>query len=495
MGHFAGIVRSATMAFFGAFFAIAALTISLGFAGVDTAAAASKAKSKAAAAAAPASEADQAKQNSDQSRRAYDAGIKSYSASKYQPAVDELSGALRGGGLGSAEMAKALYVRGLAYKKLSKPGLAISDLTSALWLKNGLGESDQKNAISERAEAYRLAGLGDGNSGAESVAVANPNPAPAGAKAAAPTPAAPVAASETPAPAKSKKKMPPAAAVAPPVAAPAVTEVTRQSPDSQSARDAANARKLASMPIETGGLQSAAAGSLVTDNARVSALDASKVAASAAVSVPAAAAPVALATPVIPAPIPTAAAAPAVDAAPVLSAAPIETAAAPATGAGLALPKSVTGFFSNMFGSTAKPAEAQAATAPLTTASTSPALTPSSAMDAPLVAGQKAASGKAVQQAGSPPVQTAAAAQPKGKYKIHIAAVRSRAEAEALAQKLASQNGTALKNRTPVVDEAVIGSMGTFYRVRVGSYATADEPRGVCNTLRTSGFDCLVVTN
>ena len=92
-------------------------------------------------------------------------------------------------------------------------------------------------------------------------------------------------------------------------------------------------------------------------------------------------------------------------------------------------------------------------------------------------------------------MQTAAAAQPKGKYKIHIAAVRSRAEAEALAQKLASQNGTALKNRTPVVDEAVIGSMGTFYRVRVGSYATADEPRGVCNTLRTSGFDCLVVTN
>ena len=89
----------------------------------------------------------------------------------------------------------------------------------------------------------------------------------------------------------------------------------------------------------------------------------------------------------------------------------------------------------------------------------------------------------------------AAAKMPAGKYKLHIAAVRSRAEAEALAQKLSSQQGGALKSRMPVVDEAVIGSMGTFYRVRVGSFATPDESRGVCNSLRSSGFDCLVVTN
>jgi cell division protein FtsN len=51
-----------------------------------------------------------------------------------------------------------------------------------------------------------------------------------------------------------------------------------------------------------------------------------------------------------------------------------------------------------------------------------------------------------------------------------------------------------LGSRRPVVDEAVIGSMGTFYRVRVGPYANAKEPRQLCGTLRTSGFDCLVVT-
>jgi cell division protein FtsN len=83
----------------------------------------------------------------------------------------------------------------------------------------------------------------------------------------------------------------------------------------------------------------------------------------------------------------------------------------------------------------------------------------------------------------------------KGKYKIHIAALRSRAEAEALAQQLVAQHGADLSNHVPSVDEAVIGSMGTFYRVRVGGYASQEEPRGVCNKLRSSGLDCLVVTN
>ena len=60
---------------------------------------------------------------------------------------------------------------------------------------------------------------------------------------------------------------------------------------------------------------------------------------------------------------------------------------------------------------------------------------------------------------------------------------------------LSSKHSAAFPNRAPIVDEAVIGSMGTFYRVRIGSYASADEPRGLCNTLRNSGYDCLVVSN
>ncbi len=483
MGHFAGTARSAML--------VAMSVASLAFGLADDAQAAAK-KSKAAPPVAPATEADQAQHQSAQTRQAYEAGIKSFSAGKYQPAVDELSGALRGGGLGSSEMAKAMYVRGLAFKKLNKTGLAISDLTSALWLKNGLGESDQKNAISERAEAYRIAGLGDGNSGADRVVVANPNPTPAGAKLAEPVvaaSAAPAATAAAAAPAHSSKKkgVSQTPVALPPSTAPVVAEVTRQSPDSQSARDAANARKLASVPVETGGLQSVAAGSLVSDASRFAATPA------AVTTVPEAVAAAVVASPAISVPMPGAVTPNVTAPAPVLSAVPIETASVSAADStsGLSLPKSVTGFFSNMFGGAAKSvetksAETTATSVPITTASTTPAAAPTATSAAPVTA-QKSV----VQQS----TQQDSAAQSKGKYKIHIAAVRSRAEAEALAQKLTAQNGAALKNRAPVVDEAVIGSMGTFYRVRVGSYATADEPRGVCNTLRTSGFDCLVVTN
>ena len=476
MGQFNSTVRGCALAIFG----VSILTIGFVIAGTDSADAA-KAKAKPGAPAAPASEAQQQQQGAALTRQSYESGIKSYSAGKFQPAVDELSGALRGGGLGSAEMAKALYVRGLAYKKLSKPGLAISDLTSALWLKNGLGEADQKNAIAERGEAYRLAGLGDGNSGNDSVSVADPNPAPAGAKAAAP---AIDAAAATPAkPAKPAPAAKQAAVVPAGGPAQAPVEVTRQSPDSESARDAANARKMASTPVETGGLQSAVVGSLIGDQARAPA-------ATVAPAVIALATPAAI--PAVPAP------------APVLAAAPIET-ASPSNTSAIATTdgamKSVTGFFSNMFGGGSKANAPEPAVAPVTTASTSPPATTSSWSNATSVANgapkAKAATAATAAATGQQAVAAAPAPAmtPGGKFKIHIAAVRSKAEAEALAQKLSSQNGATLKSRSPVVDEAVIGSMGTFYRVRVGSYATAEEPRGVCNTLRASGFDCLVVTN
>jgi SPOR domain len=504
MGHFSGTARAALLAGCGA-----AAVIFTGLAGTDFAAAAEKSKTKAAAPAAPVTEADQKQQIAAQTRQAYEAGVKSYSAGKYQPAVDQLSGALRAGGLGSAEMAKAMYVRGMAYKKLSKPGLAISDLTSALWLKNGLGEADQKSAMAERSEAYRLAGLGDGNTGNDSVSVADPNPVPAGSKASVPAAPAVAAAVPTSAVKTSGKKVKPTAAapaVAAPVAAPVAAEVTRQSPDSEAARDAANARKLAATPVETGGLQSIAAGSLISNaSPSAAAVPAGVTAAIAPVpplATPAVTAPVAVAAamPNIPAPIPIASS----PATPVLAAAPIEgmPSADVTVASKSSAPNTVTGFFSNLFGggSTAPAPQpvTQSATTPVTTASTTPAAAPSNGSDSTSVANgaaKKSAAAQAAPQAVAAAPVSAAAVQPSGKYKLHIAAVRSRGEAEALAQKLASQNGAALKSRIPVVDEAVIGSMGTFYRVRVGSYANAEEPRGVCNTLRTSGFDCLVVTN
>jgi cell division septation protein DedD len=103
-------------------------------------------------------------------------------------------------------------------------------------------------------------------------------------------------------------------------------------------------------------------------------------------------------------------------------------------------------------------------------------------------AGQNLSTGALAPSAPTP------AATLKGKYKLQVAAVRTRAEADDLAQRLRSQYGADLGGREPLVDEAVIGGFGTLFRVRVGPYADEKEPNKLCNTIKLGGFDCLVVT-
>jgi SPOR domain len=82
-------------------------------------------------------------------------------AGKTDQAVSSLSGAIAGGNLPPAVMARALYLRGAAHRKQAKPAQAISDLTSALWLKGGLSDTDRADATQQRTAAYSEAGLGD----------------------------------------------------------------------------------------------------------------------------------------------------------------------------------------------------------------------------------------------------------------------------------------------------------------------------------------------
>ncbi len=86
---------------------------------------------------------------------------KALDAGKADVAVDQMNSLLATGGLDSGAMARAMMLRGLAYKKQGKPAQAISDLQSALWLKGALSEKDHSRAIQARAEAYREAGLGE----------------------------------------------------------------------------------------------------------------------------------------------------------------------------------------------------------------------------------------------------------------------------------------------------------------------------------------------
>ncbi len=91
-------------------------------------------------------------------QQAFDAGIKAYGVGKNEEALRAFEAAIRGG-LPSAQMPRMLYYRGLAFRKLGKPGFAVSDLTSALWLKPGLSEAERADAIKVRALAYNEAGI------------------------------------------------------------------------------------------------------------------------------------------------------------------------------------------------------------------------------------------------------------------------------------------------------------------------------------------------
>ena len=93
---------------------------------------------------------------------AYSSGVKAYQAGKFDAAVASMNAAVQGGGLPGNLLAKALYYRGAAFQQQGKSGQAISDLTSALWLKGGLDDAERAEATKLRATAYRDAGLGEG---------------------------------------------------------------------------------------------------------------------------------------------------------------------------------------------------------------------------------------------------------------------------------------------------------------------------------------------
>jgi tetratricopeptide (TPR) repeat protein len=318
-------------------------------------------------------------------QQAFDAGIKAYGVGKNEEALRAFEAAIRGG-LPSAQMPRMLYYRGLAFRKLGKPGFAVSDLTSALWLKPGLSEAERADAIKVRALAYNEAGISN----------------------------------------------------VPPVPKSSYTEAP-------------------TLP-----------GQNKPDPAVHTAMAGSALAASDAPAAP-----------------------------------------TPSSSSG-----GVTGFFSNLFGggsssSSGPPPPAE----PSATASidrrpaqseggagwggtTEVAPTSGPPQRAPEIASPFVTQIASVDEPKTSATDAAPVARstPSGKFKLQVAAVRTRSEAEALAGLVVGRHAEQLAGRKPEVDETIIGSMGTFYRVRLGPYANADEPEHLCVALRSDGFDCLVVT-
>src|SRR5262245_19119406 len=101
------------------------------------------------------------RQDPAEAQRAIEAAVKLVDAGKAEPAVQALSTVISGGNLPPAIMAKALFYRGVAYRQQKLHTQAIADLTSALWLKGGLGGSDRADALRQRSAAYQEAGLAE----------------------------------------------------------------------------------------------------------------------------------------------------------------------------------------------------------------------------------------------------------------------------------------------------------------------------------------------
>jgi tetratricopeptide (TPR) repeat protein len=338
-------------------------------------------------------------------KRTLEAAIKAYESGKADEAIKGLDAALRAG-LSGQQIARALYYRGLANRKLGKPGLAISDLTSALWLKDGLVGADRDAALKNRAAAYQEAGISsvpDVPQSSNSVADASTTNPTGWQTAMSNSPGAPAAAATTP-----------AAAAATPASAPAA-------PAPQTSGG------IGGFFSSIGSIFGGGSSSTPAPNANDGAVTTSSI------------------SPPAPQPAPAPAPAPAAVAAP---------AAAPASWGDTTQVK------------TAAPGP-DVGTAFVTKVSTS---------------------------SNESKPEKAAAREPSGKFRLQVAAVRSRSEAAALAAKLMADHGSELGPRQPEISEAVLGNMGTFYRVRIGPYADAKEPQQLCGGLRSSGFDCLVVT-
>ncbi len=437
------------------------------------------AKAKPAAAEKDASGDSSKKKDIGAALKAYDAGARAYEQGKMEPAIQSLTTALSSGGLPSQQMAKALYYRGAAYRKQGKPAQAISDLTTAVWLKNGLSDADRALAIDQRQGAYREAGLGD---------------APPVVAQQASAPATPVAA--------------PAAGTAPPP--PAITPGAQVSVPGNSSMfswlDLSNfgigsspspapAPTATPAPAEPSPV---AATSTATSSWSTTATAQSEAAtAVTAAAPPPPSAPAPSFAPAAPMPVADPVAAP-----PPGEAAPQQLAMAESGDVGAvqgpnALEKAgsaITGFFGNMFKGSGD-AGAQA-----TSSSSSPVLTSATGSGGANAApptmdwgATTAVASKGEKHAALAAPPPAARAEAPGKYRLQVAAVRSRDEADQVASRVAVEQAAILGGRTASVDETVIGNMGTFYRVWVGPYADMAEPEKHCGALRPHGYDCLVV--
>jgi hypothetical protein len=379
---------------------------------------------------------------------AEDAGLKNGAAAldagKYDNAVRMLSSTVNSDTASPGDAAKALYLRGIAYRKMGQSAHAISDLGAAIFL--GLPDQDRVKALVNRGLAYQAAGLssqGDaeiaqarriGGSGIVDQLVAEGGGAAGG-----------------------------AAVVA-----------------SASSGSGASGQWTTTASNETG--ESA------NSSNRVSRWWGSLTGSSSSSSEPSA--PAESAAPAKTPPAPS-------------TGWGAQTSPGEVVAANTPPPAPSTGW-----GAQTQAASAPVASgAPPTPAPSRPAQAPSTGWGAQTQSGNTVVASDATPsqsrwsrwfsrtaEAGQAvPPQAAPATGGSGGFQLQLANSRSEGEAKALWKQVSSANA-ALAGKSPNIEKIDIGSFGTFYSLKTGPFPDKAESTKVCNALKRSGIDCQVVS-
>ena len=434
-----------------------------------------------AAAKAPAAKAVAKKQGDKQPAKADPAaaqaevenGVDALAQGRADAAVASLTSALSASSLPQVQTARALYYRGVAYRRQAKPAQAISDLTNALWIKGGLTEEQRQDALQQRSGAYREAGLPDqsdpggqrgaagakgGSQSAPFAAVAPPPPSGSSTTLSAsgggffgslfggstPTATAPTLPSASANAAATTASVMPRGPAAQPAATQTATSQRAAAQPSGSIAGQGDKPATRMVPVMNPASSLPAGFQEIAEPARMV-----EVSTTARAGRPEA--------------VPSAGVAPVQD--------PKAKASAPAagrTGGKDAAKAPVV--------AQGKVTPAGQAQAPQQVASAPPAV--------PAAASGGTASGAAV-----PAPRSAAAG-----VRIQVAAVRTAEEAQGLSAKLQAQYARELGGRIPVVDQVSAGNFGSFYRVQVGPFAPARETEDLCQKFKSGGLDCRFVS-
>ncbi len=89
------------------------------------------------------------------------------------------------------------------------------------------------------------------------------------------------------------------------------------------------------------------------------------------------------------------------------------------------------------------------------------------------------------------PAPPSAAAPPRGKYAVQVAAPHSEAEARAVIDSMRAKYPSLLGREWATINRVSL-PQGVFYRVVIGPLGSAQQASQLCNSLKTQGAECFI---